>query len=78
MKLREECYHLIVVVVNNNIIDEGNKRSWIVSDLDVGPESTSSWHSANNKEQLLICMLHKQRRFWNDLNCQIKRHLILN
>ncbi|XP_054827165.1 apoptosis-stimulating of p53 protein 1 isoform X2 [Eublepharis macularius] len=33
--------------------DDGNKRSWTVSDLDVGPEASSSWHSENTKQQFL-------------------------
>ncbi|XP_048341535.1 apoptosis-stimulating of p53 protein 1 isoform X3 [Sphaerodactylus townsendi] len=31
--------------------DDGNKRSWTVSDLDVGPEAGSSQHSESTKQQ---------------------------
>ncbi|XP_061468236.1 apoptosis-stimulating of p53 protein 1 isoform X1 [Rhineura floridana] len=33
--------------------DDGNRRSWTVSDLDVGPEGCSSQHSGNKKQQFL-------------------------
>ncbi|XP_060610939.1 apoptosis-stimulating of p53 protein 1 isoform X3 [Anolis sagrei] len=33
--------------------DDAKRRSWMVSDLDVGPEHSSSWHSGNKKQQFL-------------------------
>lgn len=55
---RRNVFHMNFLILY--AIPDDSKRSWTMSDLDVGPEGDSLWQPRNKKEQFL-CMFTNQR-----------------